>query len=259
MWESFLKSFIPLFFALDALGVLPLYARFSIKLDKAKRHRVLRDSIITAFLVTLAFIIFGNKVLLYLNISIYDFLIAGGVILFIISTRDLVGGGRDDLAGQEDLFAVVPLGVPLLAGPGGAHDIPHHIQFFRLFLCSRLPAAQPAYCGNDLQIFTHYSPVCQPQVGRGDIEGICPAPREYCDHVHPDGPSGLAPAAIKGRISSASHFSAAFRSCATGTGGSDVREPDSPARGPCKISFGGYILCIRIKFWRGGAPWLNWK
>ncbi len=117
MWESFLKSFIPLFFALDALGVLPLYARFSIKLDKAKRHRVLRDSIITAFLVTLAFIIFGNKVLLYLNISIYDFLIAGGVILFIISTRDLVGGGRDDLAGQEDLFAVVPLGVPLLAGP----------------------------------------------------------------------------------------------------------------------------------------------
>jgi multiple antibiotic resistance protein len=117
MWESFLKSFIPLFFALDALGVLPLYARFSINLDKAKRHKVLRDSIITAFLVTLVFIVFGNKVLLYLNISIQDFLIAGGVILFIISTRDLVGGVRDDLPGQEDLFAVVPLGVPLLAGP----------------------------------------------------------------------------------------------------------------------------------------------
>ncbi len=117
MWEGFLKSFIPLFFALDALGVLPLYARFSINLDKTKRHKVLRDSIITAFLVTLVFVIFGNKVLLYLNISIHDFLIAGGVILFIISTRDLVGGGRDDLAGQEDLFAVVPLGVPLLAGP----------------------------------------------------------------------------------------------------------------------------------------------
>jgi multiple antibiotic resistance protein len=117
MWEDFLKSFIPLFFALDVLGVLPLYARFSRNLDKAKRDKVLRDSIITAFLVTLIFIIVGNKVLLYLNISIHDFLIAGGVILFIISARDLVGGGRDDLAGQEDLFAVVPLGVPLLAGP----------------------------------------------------------------------------------------------------------------------------------------------
>ena len=39
MWESFLKSFIPLFFALDALGVLPLYARFSIGLDKQKKTR----------------------------------------------------------------------------------------------------------------------------------------------------------------------------------------------------------------------------
>jgi multiple antibiotic resistance protein len=117
MWQNFLKSFIPLFVALDVLGVLPLYARFAIDLDQAKRNKVLRDSIITAFLVTLIFITIGNKVLLYLNISIYDFLIAGGVILFIISTRDLIGGGRNDLAGQEDLFAVVPLGVPLLAGP----------------------------------------------------------------------------------------------------------------------------------------------
>ena len=117
MWQNFLKSFIPLFVALDALGTLPLYARFAIDLDKAKRNRVLRDSMATAFLVTLVFITIGNKVLLYLNISMYDFLIAGGVILFIISTRDLIGGGRNDLAGQEDLFAVVPLGVPLLAGP----------------------------------------------------------------------------------------------------------------------------------------------
>jgi multiple antibiotic resistance protein len=117
MWQNFLKSFIPMFVALDVLGVLPLYARFAIDLDEGKRNRVLRDSIITAFLVTLVFITIGNKVLLYLNISIYDFLIAGGVILFIISTRDLIGGERNDLAGQEDLFAVVPLGVPLLAGP----------------------------------------------------------------------------------------------------------------------------------------------
>lgn len=117
MWQNFLKSFIPMFVALDVLGVLPLYARFAIDLDEGKRNRVLRDSIITAFLVTLVFITIGNKVLLYLNISIYDFLIAGGVILFIISARDLIGGGRNDLAGQEDLFAVVPLGVPLLAGP----------------------------------------------------------------------------------------------------------------------------------------------
>lgn len=117
MLEDFLKSFIPLFVALDVLGVLPIYARFSIDLDKKARSRVLKESIVTAFLVTLGFIALGNKILVYLNISIEDFLIAGGIILFIIAARDLTGGNRKDLAGQEDLFAVVPLGVPLLAGP----------------------------------------------------------------------------------------------------------------------------------------------
>ncbi|OPY61941.1 MAG: putative antibiotic transporter [Syntrophorhabdaceae bacterium PtaU1.Bin034] len=117
MWEAFLKSFIPIFVALDVLGVLPLYARFSIGLDEKKRKRVLRESIVTAFLVTISFIAIGNEILDYLNISIEDFLIAGGIILFIIAVRDLLGGGREDLVGQDDLFAVVPLGVPLLAGP----------------------------------------------------------------------------------------------------------------------------------------------
>ncbi len=117
MWHDFLTSFIPLFVALDVLGVLPLYARFSLGLDEERRRRVLRESIITAFLVTLGFILLGNQILKYLSISIEDFLIAGGVILFIIAARELIGGAREELAGHEDLFAVVPLGVPLLAGP----------------------------------------------------------------------------------------------------------------------------------------------
>jgi multiple antibiotic resistance protein len=117
MVDDFLKSFIPIFVALDVLGVLPLYARFSMGLDEKRRSKVLRESIVTAFLVTLGFILLGNQILKYLSISIQDFMIAGGIILFIIAVRDLLGFGRGDLAGQEDLFAVVPLGVPLLAGP----------------------------------------------------------------------------------------------------------------------------------------------
>ena len=81
-----------------------------------QKAKVLRDSIITAFLITLAFIVIGNGILHYLNISIHDFLIAGGIILFIISTRDLMGGRRKTWRARRP-FAVVPLGVPLLAGP----------------------------------------------------------------------------------------------------------------------------------------------
>ncbi len=117
MLDHFLKSFIPVFIALDVLGVLPLYASFSMDLDEKRKKRVLRESIITAFFVALGFVVLGNQILIYLNIAIEDFLIAGGIILFIIAARDLIGLAREDLAGQDDLFAVVPLGVPLLAGP----------------------------------------------------------------------------------------------------------------------------------------------
>jgi len=86
-------------------------------LDEKRQNLVLRESIVTAFLVALGFILAGKQILIYLNISVQDFLIAGGIILFIIAVRDLLGYGRGDLAGHEDLFAVVPLGVPLLAGP----------------------------------------------------------------------------------------------------------------------------------------------
>ena len=117
MWESLLKSFIPLFVAFDVLGVLPIYARFSGGLDEPGRKRVLRDSIITAFLVTVAFVFVGHRIMAYLGILIKDFLVAGGVILFILAAREILSEHEHQHVGKEDLFAVVPIGVPLLAGP----------------------------------------------------------------------------------------------------------------------------------------------
>ena len=172
-------------FALDALGVLPLYARFSIDLDKAKRSKVLRDSIITAFLVTVVFITVGNKVLHYLNVSIYDFLIAGGVILFIISARDLLGGGREELAGQEDLFEVVPLGVPMLAGPAVLTTSLIIFNSFVLFYALGALLLNLLIAGMIFKYSVLILRLCQPQVGRGHIEGIYTAPRKHRDHVHP--------------------------------------------------------------------------
>ncbi len=117
MFEIFLKSFIPLFVAFDVLGVLPIYGRFSQALDARRRKRVLRDSIVTAFLVTVAFVFVGHKVMAYLGIAMTDFLVAGGIILFILAAREILSEHEHEHAGKEDLFAVVPIGVPLLAGP----------------------------------------------------------------------------------------------------------------------------------------------
>jgi len=116
VWDNFLKSFIPLFVAFDIVGVLPFFGKFSLKMDERMRGRVLRESIVTACLAAVGFMLAGRKILSYLNITIEDFFVAGGAILFLIAAKDLVTG-KGGLEGQEDLFGVVPLGVPLLAGP----------------------------------------------------------------------------------------------------------------------------------------------
>jgi len=52
----------------------------------------------------------------YLGISIKDFLIAGGIVLFIIAAKDIIVGQSETLK-DDEMYGVVPLGVPLLSGP----------------------------------------------------------------------------------------------------------------------------------------------
>ena len=116
MLSDFWLSFIPLFIAFDVFGVLPLYIRFIHRLDDAKRKRNLRDSLITAFFTALLFVVMGSKVMEYLGISIEDFLIAGGIVLFIIAAKYIIVGQDENLE-EDEMYGVVPLGVPLLSGP----------------------------------------------------------------------------------------------------------------------------------------------
>ncbi len=116
MLNEFLVSFIPLFIAFDVLGILPIYIRFTLHLDKTRKNRQLRDSLITAFFIALLFVVVGNKIMEYLGISINDFLVAGGIVLFAIAARDILTR-HDEAVTEDDMFGVVPLGTPLLAGP----------------------------------------------------------------------------------------------------------------------------------------------
>jgi multiple antibiotic resistance protein len=116
MIDKFLFSFIPLFVAFDALGILPIYLQLTRTMAGGKRNKHLRDSILTAFVITLLFVVVGNRVMTYLGISLQDFLVAGGVILFAIAAKDIVTG-HSEQAPEGDTMGVVPLGVPLLAGP----------------------------------------------------------------------------------------------------------------------------------------------
>ncbi|MEN6615822.1 MAG: MarC family protein [Syntrophorhabdus sp.] len=115
MIDTFLLAFIPLFVAFDAIGLLPLYIKYTQSMDVRMRRKLLRDSLATAFTISIIFVVIGNRIMTYLGISMQDFLIAGGIIIFITSVKDLIAGhGKPE---DNELLGVVPLGVPLLAGP----------------------------------------------------------------------------------------------------------------------------------------------
>ncbi|HTF99550.1 MAG TPA: MarC family protein [Nitrospirota bacterium] len=115
--KSFLVTLIPLMVALDAPGTLPLYVAMTEGIDKQERKTIVRQSILTAFMVTLGFILVGQAIFQALGILVADFMIAGGLVLLIIAVADVVRAGERKLERSPE-FGVVPLGTPLIAGPG---------------------------------------------------------------------------------------------------------------------------------------------
>jgi len=114
-FHSFLLSFIPIFVAVDAFGVLPIFISLTDGMSDRKRLKVLKDSVITALIIGIVFIFLGKAIFLFLSITVNDFLIAGGIILFILSVVDLLFPTKQRRTSPT--LGVVPLGMPLIVGP----------------------------------------------------------------------------------------------------------------------------------------------
>jgi multiple antibiotic resistance protein len=102
--------------ALDAPGTLPIYVAMTEGLMEHERQRIVRQSILTAFLITIAFTFLGRAVFAALTITVEDFMIAGGIVLLIIAVLDIVRAGEKKYS-ISPTFGVVPFGTPLIAGP----------------------------------------------------------------------------------------------------------------------------------------------
>jgi len=116
-FKSFLATVIPLMVALDAPGTLPLYVGMTEGVTHQERNKIVRQSIATAFAVTIGFILLGQAIFNALGILVEDFMIAGGLVLLIIAVADVVRAGERKMERSPE-FGVVPLGTPLIAGPG---------------------------------------------------------------------------------------------------------------------------------------------
>lgn len=114
---QFWLCFVPLFVAVDALGVMPIYMGLTEELDTRRRRIVLIQSLITASVVAIIFLALGPKGLRLVGITIPDFMIAGGIALLVIAFSDLVTGEKRQRQADLDTLGAVPIGVPLITGP----------------------------------------------------------------------------------------------------------------------------------------------
>jgi len=114
--EPYLLTFIPLFVAVDAIGLLPVYLTLTEGFSPEARMRVLWHSLITATIVALVFVLIGKGIFVILGITVADFKIAGGLILLILA---IIGLLQESTKWRVDLdtIGIVPIGVPLIAGP----------------------------------------------------------------------------------------------------------------------------------------------
>jgi multiple antibiotic resistance protein len=116
MIQNILLSLIPLFVAVDAIGVLPIFVSLTEGFDKKDRAQVIIQSMTTAVGLALGFVLVGKLVFRLLGIAMGDFMIAGGAVLFCLAIIDIVNPIKKRRVPSAELGAV-PLGTPLIAGP----------------------------------------------------------------------------------------------------------------------------------------------
>jgi len=116
MFKELLLVLIPIFVAVDAIGVLPIFVSLTQGVKKTDKTKIILQSMITAICLAAGFLFLGKAVLKILGISIPDFMIAGGSILFCISIIDILSPGKRRRVPTSQLGSV-PLGTPLIVGP----------------------------------------------------------------------------------------------------------------------------------------------
>lgn len=114
-----IQAFITLLVIIDPPGVTPIFLALAANSTKKRQRELAWQAAAVSFAVVIAFALFGKLILDYLHISVDALLGAGGLLMLLISLQLLIGGADSSAEKQKNVnIAMVPLGTPLLAGPG---------------------------------------------------------------------------------------------------------------------------------------------
>jgi multiple antibiotic resistance protein len=132
--EAFVAAFLPLFVAINIPGILPLYIGMTEALGRAARQALLVRALTAAFVLAVLMLFAGEVIFRTLGITVNDLRVGGGLILLTVAVTDLAFGemkkrrtepnghtGPDGTPQPE--LSVVPLGIPLIIGPGAITTI----------------------------------------------------------------------------------------------------------------------------------------
>ncbi len=119
-------SFSAIFFVVDPIAVIPIFIAMTQGDSDAKRQRTARRACFVAGGVMAVFAVFGTLIFKVFGVSLSAFKVAGGLLLLITSvdmlraqpSRTRTTPGEEEEGAQKEDIAIVPLGMPLLAGPG---------------------------------------------------------------------------------------------------------------------------------------------
>jgi multiple antibiotic resistance protein len=114
---EFWLCFVPIFVAMDAIGALPVFLGLTEGLERHRVRRVILQSMLTATGVAVVFLFVGQAIFRLLGITTADFMIAGGVLLFLFALSSLLDFGHERPKADPESVGAVPLGVPLIVGP----------------------------------------------------------------------------------------------------------------------------------------------
>ncbi len=124
-FNIFMHILVPLFAVIDPFAALPLYMSLTSGLSDEQKRYVVKEATITAIALLLFFAFFGIYILDFMGISLGALMIAGGILMLIVSLEmvregDKPRSSKKKIEIQEEMgdVGIVPLGTPMLAGPG---------------------------------------------------------------------------------------------------------------------------------------------
>lgn len=127
----FVTSCVSLFAIIDAVGNVPVFLSITRNDSEARRRETLRKAAVAAFVTLAIFAFLGNSIFAFFGVTLPAFQIAGGLILTKIAFDMLEAKGirsrhtpEEDREGAERTdVAIIPLAIPLLAGPGSISTV----------------------------------------------------------------------------------------------------------------------------------------